>query len=436
MVNIIRWQCQTGKPGVLLSFAYYLLVLLLALCTPLTAKATDLVNGLGGVAGFGENFLDRNDDSSTGAIYISSVFPDGLDFFGTVYTSLYINNNGNVTFFNSSSEYDPFDITGETDNPLIAPFFADVDTDGGATAATPGGNSTGSNLVYWDFDTVNGIFTVTWDDVGYYSSHTDKQNAFQLRLIDQGGGDFDIEFIYEATNWTTGDASSGTNGLGGEVAHAGWSSGNGMDYYELQQSGDEAGMLSLQGLSPVVFRVRNGTVEEAGLYITTSDLSTAPVGTDYMAILQATGGTPPYTWSFAPPGENEENPSASPDVELFPDFQTMIDNLSITNATGGNGMAGPSQLDGMEAGENDGILSWTPLPALPENPDPEHPIYYIDFKVQVMDDNGETATATFRYTDPVEGSSISASVNGGGGALYWPSLLLFAVMLVIRRRIH
>ena len=81
-----------------------------------------------------------------------------------------------------------------------------------------GGNSTGSNRVYYALDTVNHIFTVTWDDVGYYSAHTDKLDAFQLQLIDEGNGDFDIEFRYEAINWTTGDLSGGNNGLGGTVA--------------------------------------------------------------------------------------------------------------------------------------------------------------------------------------------------------------------------
>ena len=51
---------------------------------------------------------------------------------------------------------------------------------------------------------------MTWDDVGYYSSQTDKLNAFQLILDDRGNGNFDITFRYEDINWTTGSASGGT----------------------------------------------------------------------------------------------------------------------------------------------------------------------------------------------------------------------------------
>jgi len=84
-----------------------------------------------------------------------------------------------------------------------------------------------------DLDTVDHIFTVTWDDVGYYNSHANKLDAFQIQLIDEsatGAGNFDIEFRYEAINWTTGDASGGSNGLGGTVARAGFSAGDGATF--------------------------------------------------------------------------------------------------------------------------------------------------------------------------------------------------------------
>jgi Ca2+-binding RTX toxin-like protein len=137
---------------------------------------------------------------------------------------------------------------------MIAAFFADIDTCGftsniygpGAVATTPGGTSTGSNLVWYDFDANgNGTLTITWDDVGYYRSHTDKLNAYQMRLVGTGGGNFDIEFRYESINWTTGDASDGSEGLGGTIARAGYTAGDGINYYELSQSGDQEQMLNL-----------------------------------------------------------------------------------------------------------------------------------------------------------------------------------------------
>lgn len=107
----------------------------------------NLIDGLGGVAGFGENFLGRNDDGFTGFIDVTSVFESGLNFFGTNYTGFYINNNGNITFGSGLSTYTPFALNGNTARPIIAPFFTDIDTRAGAVTASPGGTSTGSKMV-------------------------------------------------------------------------------------------------------------------------------------------------------------------------------------------------------------------------------------------------------------------------------------------------
>src|SRR4249920_2571215 len=91
----------------------------------------DLINGLGGPEGFGENTLSRNDDGSSPAIDITSVFGNGLNFFGHTYTALYLNNNGNITFSGPLSTFTPGPITAGLNNPIIAVFWADVDTRGG-----------------------------------------------------------------------------------------------------------------------------------------------------------------------------------------------------------------------------------------------------------------------------------------------------------------
>jgi VCBS repeat-containing protein len=245
--------------------------------TPLTELAEsyltaghNLINGLGGSSGFGETDLAQGDDNSSSAIDITAVFgATGLNFFGQHYTSLYINNNGNITFNAAASQFTPSVITAGANNPIIAPFWADVDTRGGAATATPGGNSTGANRVHYDLDTVNGVMTVTWDDVGYYNSQTNKLNAFQVQLISVGNGDFDIVFRYEDINWTTGSASGGSNGLGGTPARAGYSAGddNSAHYFELSQSGNQTQILALEstagntGIAGVdVFEVRGGNV--------------------------------------------------------------------------------------------------------------------------------------------------------------------------------
>lgn len=212
-----------------------------------TAFAIPMISGLGGAEGYGEHRLGANDDGSTGFLDLSSVFSGGLNFFGDTYTGLYINNNGNVTFDSSMYTYTPYNLTGATGNPIIAPFFADVDT-------------RGTGDLYYDLDTSGGIFSVTWDAVGYYNSNTSPLNSFQLRLTDQGSGDFDIEFRYETIGWTVGDVS------GTSYARAGYNSGNGTDYYEIPQSGNNALMLDIENASNVgqaglfQWEVRNGTV--------------------------------------------------------------------------------------------------------------------------------------------------------------------------------
>jgi hypothetical protein len=163
----------------------------------------DLVTGLGGPDGFGTDYLAPNDDRSTGAIDITAAFPGGFDLFGTVYNSIYINNNGNVTFASPLSTYTPSAIGSGYTSPIIAPFWADVYTIGGSatgTAAVPptGGNTTGSDLVWYNVDAATHTITITWDDVGYYSSDN-KTNAFQLQLIEEPSGFAEIKFIYQTS---------------------------------------------------------------------------------------------------------------------------------------------------------------------------------------------------------------------------------------------
>src|SRR5262245_61223204 len=133
--------------------------------------AASLINGLGGSSGFGENLLPSGNHAKSVEIDITSVFgPNGVNFFGHNYTQMFLNYNGTVSFGDKLETFTPTDVTG-AGVPVIAPFWADVDTRNGAVTATPGGLSTGSNKVYYDLDATNGVFTETWDDVGYNDRH-------------------------------------------------------------------------------------------------------------------------------------------------------------------------------------------------------------------------------------------------------------------------
>ena len=242
--------------------------------------ATNLMTGLGGPAGFGENALSVGDDNSSGFIDLRQIFPRGINVFGVVYQGLFVNNNGNVSFGAAIGSARNTALAPGS-RPIIAPFLSDVDTRGGAFAPSPGGTSTGANRVWYDIDTSANAITVTWDDVGRFAVQTDSANAFQLRLTAVPGGtqgdDFDIQFRYEAIDWHSSTA--------GRIAYAAISDGNGVNVVHLPGSGDPAGLLALDEGSNVnapgryEFHSRAGQIE--------SEFSVGPV-----RIVEGTGGAP------------------------------------------------------------------------------------------------------------------------------------------------
>jgi hypothetical protein len=245
-------------------------------CTALawSASASPIVPGFDGTT-----FL-ANDDGTYPANGPGSGTPPGtpvaqplgfgFNFYGTTYASAFINNNGNITFNGPQSTFTPPAITGPTGNPLIAPFFADVDTRVGP-------------LVTFGTGTLGGqaAFGVNWLGVGFYSQQTALANSFQLLLVDRSdiaAGDADIYFNYGSMQWETGDASGGTGGLGGTCAHVGFNNGAGVSF-EVPGSGScgalvDGGPNELRSASNAgvpgqyLFQVRGGSIdvpEPAGL---------------------------------------------------------------------------------------------------------------------------------------------------------------------------
>jgi lysophospholipase L1-like esterase len=198
---------------------------------PAIAVPQAAVANSGIASGFEQFALPGNDDGSTAAVKL----PFGITFYGKSYKALYINNNGNVTFGSPTSQYTPSPLSKLT-SPMIAPFWADVDTRVG-------------NVVKYGTGTVNGhpAFGVTWPGVGCYSETDSVTNTFQLLLVsrpDTGTGNFDIEFNYGLVEWDSGQASGGNGScLGGSSAAAGYTSGKGASY-ELPGSGIDNALLS------------------------------------------------------------------------------------------------------------------------------------------------------------------------------------------------
>lgn len=165
--------------------------------------------------GCSANELAENDDGSTSEVPLGF----SANFEGATYTGVYVNNNGNVTFGSPLSVFTPEPI-GSFGVPIIAPFWADVDT------------RTGGNTVTYGTTTYAGqpAFCVEWDDVGYYDEHFDKLNQFELILVsrpDRGAGEFDVVFNYDKIQWETGDASGGSEGFGGTAPRVGFGLGGG-----------------------------------------------------------------------------------------------------------------------------------------------------------------------------------------------------------------
>ncbi len=186
---------------------HLLLGLCLAFAPGIASAQAPLIDGYGGEADFGTG-IGHIDDGPSLEVDIASAFPNGVDFFGTTYTSVFVNNNGNVTFGAAVDAYtsQPFPVSGQ---PMLAPWWADVDT-------APGdrGGVAGTNEVHYFVDDAAGELVVTWWEVGHYNDElaTSTYNNFQLILTDRTDvaiGDFDVEYRYNRCEWIFGTASDG-----------------------------------------------------------------------------------------------------------------------------------------------------------------------------------------------------------------------------------
>ncbi|TND02590.1 MAG: Nidogen extracellular domain-containing protein [Bacteroidetes bacterium] len=167
----------------------------------------------------------ENDDGSSPIIAL----PFNFCFYGQTQSNCYINNNGNISF---GAPYGTFSANAFPDPNfvMIAPFWGDVDT-----------RSITSGLVHYKITPTSMI--VKWEAVDYFNatavSHQSLYNTFQLIITD--GSDpilpagNNVSFCYGDMQWTTGDASQGTNGFGGVPATVGVNRGNGIDYVQIGQ---------------------------------------------------------------------------------------------------------------------------------------------------------------------------------------------------------
>ncbi len=198
--------------------------------------SNSLVNNLGGEIGFGENLWH------TGSSYVdlSSVFSGGISLYGGNYSHAYIDETGVISFKQPYSHDPAMGDYGPGSENWFAPAIVVLANDAWTrhhigdwerelhkeitgeelvNPVSPGGNSLGSNQLWYDFDAASKTFTVTADDLLYlgerYSPYNNlfQVNAYQVQLQDLGNGSTRVIYRYEAVEATETYADQ-LNGFG------------------------------------------------------------------------------------------------------------------------------------------------------------------------------------------------------------------------------
>gem|GEM_PF-3002944 len=242
--------------------------------------------------------LDPSDDGSSGAVALGFT----IDYFGTSYSSVYVNNNGNLTFAGPLSAYTPSGI-GAVGSDIVAPFFADVDTRLGNTVEYATGTLDGYD-----------VFVADWPYVGCYDEVTSVLDDFQAILIsrpDLGAGDFQIEFNYDQILWDAGQASAGSaacqSTVNGDAAVVGFSNSDGSRAYQLP--GSQSNGAFIDGGPHAL--VSNELNSDTSISVPASD---APVAGRYIFdVVNGEPGTPSsMTTSLAGGGQSGSSISVPP----------------------------------------------------------------------------------------------------------------------------
>jgi hypothetical protein len=160
-----------------------------------------VMTGGGNASGVGDP-TGRNDDGFRGPIDFGYTLP----FFGTNYTQFFANNNGNISFNNGIAAFVPSGPTGSAE-PVISPWFGDVDTRGEASGVLHLRNDISNETI------------LTWDNVGRYNSQDDQLNSFQLVVRGPNyvipAGEGSIGFFYKNMPWeVTGTSTTAAVGFG------------------------------------------------------------------------------------------------------------------------------------------------------------------------------------------------------------------------------
>uniref|UniRef100_A0A914E9J2 NIDO domain-containing protein n=1 Tax=Acrobeloides nanus TaxID=290746 RepID=A0A914E9J2_9BILA len=289
---------------------------------------------------------------------------ENFAYFGTNYSTLWVNTNGAFSFRTAISTFTPSCSPLNATYSMVAPYWADVDISmtghiyyrqtQNSTILAKAKNEINNAFPQLPNINLNWAFIATWYNVTYYPDNLPdyyyrKRDIFQATLVSNGAHSFAI-FYYNQILWTTGDASGGNNGLGGTPAFAGFDAGDGQDRYTIPGS-CTADIINIVnetncGKSGVfVFRIDNSTIIQP-LTSTTVPITTAPTTTTQItSTLRSTTTSAPSApsttqGSTSPLSNSDGTPCNCNNSGLWLDLMLVIDRSAGVGSDGLSAIGG------------------------------------------------------------------------------------------------
>lgn len=186
--------------------------------------------------------LPRENDISSAEVQLNTP----ITFYGTEYSTLYVNDNGIVSFLTEVPSFfsAPFPLT----YPIMAPLYSDVDTRGVGrvfyretqepSLLARFEQTVGANFAAGSSFRARSLFVATWEGVGYYERKADRRNTFQLVVgSDTGRAYAMLLYPRGGVQWVQAEPKSPA--LPDAKAQAGFMAGDGRRFTALRGSGTD-----------------------------------------------------------------------------------------------------------------------------------------------------------------------------------------------------